>query len=770
MSDIRVSYQRGSTNTGTISINNINIHTSSFTTIDDSKNIKYNTDDNQFTTFQKRLRYLDCVKDAAVGVNVGQYVKILYNNVDYELPFNVLGEWEDRFIQQNEQIIHHYSWTKKTKDSTLEPLLDNRVVFKESGLNPDYYITPPIPYVGNIATEVIDPAGRSPIEGKDIKFPVNNQKLILERSFMEFFGFDNCSLESTRVSNGKYDYKINIGAIENFGGAPPVTKKPRITTNRQTKTKKNTKLVDMTSTDQKIKRNATQKISPKTTKIQNYNSSNIVIDNDISVFDQNIGRVEWFQGNKEKNKFIKSTNAPTNIKRALFISKELGDVLQVLIMFIWSKLNDNQLYSITTCDKVVCLLCMVLQINCILTYAEKATDKTKKMRTIDVFEPSGNTSEKSYARFELTKKEILDHNTNFINCLVQIKQSETGIYVSGITQPIIVNSQIYDKFINDLTNINILLEKQTIEPTTDPAIIDTFIKLIKINFTFIEFIRVSKQKKITLTMQSIYTSNNRMWIDVINPSFSKYRYGKDSFYKLIKTPELLFVNPNPEPSPSQIPIQTTEAPMTPLQVQPPNISKLTPMETNDALDIKFSEPISLNTYSAAGGERNTVKRKIHHISPNSNVFKSIDYLEYPDTALFYDKDENITYNLYDELNTQVLDHLRSIRKTAFFDHVYTNLLHHFYLTNQVMYDNELITFINQMFSGTSSPIIRRKVKVISKKNTKKIITPSKTSKNSNNMDDNFSINRRRIAVQNISPEKKTLLTKVATKIKKIQFS
>jgi hypothetical protein len=158
------------------------------------------------------------------------------------------------------------------------------------------------------------------------------------------------------------------------------------------------------------------------------------------------------------------------------------------------------------------------------------------------------------------------------------------------------------------------------------------------------------------------------------------------------------------------------------------------MEMNDALEIKFSEPININTYSAAGGEGNITKRKIHHLSPNSKVFKSIDYLQYPDTALFYDKYEGITYNLYDELNSQISDHLRNIRKTSFFDHVYTNLLHHFYLTNQVLYDNNLRTLINKLFSNQGSIPIRRILKAKTKrtsskkKESKRIVTPPRTNK------------------------------------------
>lgn len=745
MSEVRVTYKTSSNNTGFITINGIEIPTDTFLTIDNTlqQNIKINSSDQEFVVFQKKLRFLDCVKDAMVGVNVSNSVKILYNNIDYEEPFKVLGEWEDKFMKQNEQIIKKYSWTKKTKDSTLEPILDARVVFKESGLNPEYFISPEIRYVGNIATEIIDPAGRSPIENKDIKFPENNTKLVLEKSFMELFGFENCYMESTRISNSKYTYKIIIGPSSNMIGGEG---------------NKTTRKINTVKTEKKKTRTTQKTKITKTYRTQEYNPNNIIIDDEITVFDKNIGRVNWFQGNKEKNKYIRDTTNPitTQIKRSLFISKELGDVLQVLLMFIWSKLNPLESYCITTCDKVVCLLCMSLQINCILTYGEKATEKKSKMRSIDLFEPSSNTSNKAFARFESTKNGIVKHNNAFINCLNILKREKIKVYASGITEPFEISVQIYDKIINDLIKINNLLMTQTIDPDTNPSNIDDFTKVIKINFTFIEFIRISKQNKVTITMQSIYTSNNRLWIDVINPSFSKYRYGKDSFYKLIKNPGLLLITPIKENS-SQMQVDSIiEELPAPLQVQPPTISRLNPMELNDALAIRFSEPINMSIYSAAGGSN---KRKNTSFSNNSTFLKSISYLEYPDIALFYDKDNNETYNLYDELNEQINHYLTTIRKIEFYDHVYTNLLHYFYLTGKVLYDNELKAIIYKMFTNERNTPVRRRLKVKTKinKTAKLSKNPSQTKIIINKDFVSPPRKKTKVNIDNISPLQKSSL-------------
>ena len=706
MTDITVSYKKDGP-TGNIVINLQKFPTSDFYMMENTT-FKKNDDDDIFGEFQKKLRYLDCVKDASkVKPNVGDAVQVIYDQTFNRPTFTTLNEWENEFIKQNSQLIQKYTWTKKTEFSKLEPILENRVVFKESGLSPEYFIESPLQYVGNIATEIIDPAGRSEIKENDIKFPKNNIKLILEESFLNLFGFENCYIESTRLGNKRYTYKIVINSINQVGGVDTLnaktttkgTAKPTAKGTAKTTAKSTTKTTAL-KTPMKKTAKLPSKIPTKVNTMPQNKSTlqtsteKIIISSDSTNF-VNINNnkpIYWFSGNKEKNTIIKSGQLPTNIKRALFFTKEMGDVLQVLVMFIWSKLNPNDLYSITTCDSVVNLLCMILQINCILTFGEKATAKTKKMRAIEVFEPSSNSPDKSKLRFLNTKNSIIDHNTKFIDCLKTLQASNSLLYASGVNEPILISNEIYAKFIDDLTKINDLLKTQNILDTTSVEDIDKFIKLLKVNFTFVEFIKIYKQT-ITITMQSIYTAKNKLWIDVINPSVSNYKYGKDTFYKLIKDPSLIIVSP-------------VEIPPPVLEVQPPNILTLTPSEIVDAQLFKFNELITPSSYIATGGSIHKRKRT-SPIKHSPSLLESIKYLEYPRVATFYDKNEeepdhNKTYNLYDELENQIHACLKNIKMDEYFNDVYNLLLHYFYLENKVVYDDELFKLIKNLFAKNKS--------------------------------------------------------------------
>ena len=64
-----------------------------------------------------------------------------------------------------------------------------------------------------------------------------------------------------------------------------------------------------------------------------------------------------------------------------------------------------------------------------------------------------------------------------------------------------------------------------------------------------------------------------------------------------------------------------------------------------------------------------------------SLLKSIEYLEYPATASFYDKDSEETYNLYEGLRFEIHRCLKRINMDSYFNDVYNLLLHYFYLQN-----------------------------------------------------------------------------------------
>jgi len=288
--------------------------------------------------------------------------------------------------------------------------------------------------------------------------------------------------------------------------------------------------------------------------------------------------------------------------------------------------------------------------------------------------------------------------------------------------------------------------------------------LLKINFTFIEFIKIHNNR-VTITLQSIYTTSNKLWIDVINPTVSKYKYGKKSFYELIRSPDLIDVSP----------VETPESVVTPvIQVQPPNILTLTSTEIVDASQIKFNELIKPATYvaSGGGGSKNTTYRKTRASNMNNSrkrkiastvkyspsLLKSIEYLEYPTTASFYDKDSEETYDLYEDLTFEIHHCLKRINMDSYFNDVYNFLLHYFYLKNEVIYGEELFNIITNLFAKNESlPTRRRIVKAT------KIIKPSSPQYNS---PEKQKIN----TILNISPKKEeTLIENIFNPPKRIKF-
>jgi hypothetical protein len=631
--------------TGRIMINNIAIETSSFF----MTNGFNNDDDVKFTKEQAMIRCLDCMKDGDVKDSTS-----IRNSVpqilDYKEPisFSTLDEIENMVYEKNnkQNYIKKDSWTKKTKESVLEPMLENRVIFKESGLGPESYINPKpvLRFVGNIATEVIDPAGRSPIEPKDIRFPENGNTLILDESFLQFFGFNNCSVVSTRNQtpknkDEKYTYTIRIGDI---------------TIDRQETVMKS-------------------------------NGKNVTVD--------------WFQGNKEKNNFIASNIPDTKIKRGLLIAKEMGDVLQVLIMLIWHKLNKD-LYSITTGDKVVFLLCMLLELNCI--YLGKIVDKTEKQgkkkggddnqgedekkRYINIYEPKIDPLLKAKTRFNSLKTAILDDNSAIIEAIRIFKQQNPNI--SGRFETMRLVPIFYDKIMMDLTNINNILRNE-IDITNIPDNMNEIDKIneinkrsneIKENFTFKNLFRTNNAKKgankkreqsLNLdTTLSRYTQSDRLWKNRVDPSYGSYKYGAISFYNL-------GVNMT----------QRKSGYIYPPQDQSQQLTSTT-----------------VNGRRRGGGDD----------------FKTLHYLDYPEGAFYYDKDTERTFDLYDELERQIEEYLKirspqiqaelnkytnqikvdeiKVDETMYFNEVYNELLHHFYLIGEVLYDQELNAKIEEILA------------------------------------------------------------------------
>jgi hypothetical protein len=520
----------------------------------------------EFINEQIQIRFLDCIKDAkGVSKNVNEILTKYYPNTS-NFTGKSLDEIFDETKEKNKHKISKCAWTKIAKNSPLGPKIISQTVFKESGLTPGYFISKPgdspPSYCGNFANEVVDPATRSeinPLKG-DVRFPEPNTTLILDQSFMKLFGFIGCSVNATYNGSG-YTYEVVIG-------------------------------------------------NPKTK------------------IDQSNGN-KYFIGNAQKNQTLKDLQTQNDDEKLkLIIAKEMGDVLQVLIMFIWSEIeknrNPNSLsnYTMVTCDRVVYLQCMLLNLNCVLTNAEKEeNNKITKLRNIEIFDIL-DTDEHQRKKFENEKNNIMAHNKNFIECIEQfINNPDTHIFVTQINKYIIFDKQFYQDIHTDLNEINNALQTFYSENVNliDTNNIEYNIKIMKNNFLIFYFIRKHDDKIKFMCSCKKYTKQP----DIVK-LYNLSNYGKDAIFNI---------------------------------------------------GMNYGKYIEENGKKV--GEK---RRRGGNNFGDSSIF---DKLEFEDTAVFFDED-SLQTNLYDYLYRHIKLKLKENEKQLIVE-IYNELLHEFYLQGEVIY-------------------------------------------------------------------------------------
>ena len=219
------------------------------------------------------------------------------------------------------------------------------------------------------------------------------------------------------------------------------------------------------------------------------------------------------------------------------------------------------MYSISTCDKVVCLLCMILNLNCILTYAEKKPNL--RLYSIDVFEATGYSVFDIMNKFNYETGNIIKHNQAYIDCISSFDE-ETAIYISALDTNFYFNKIFYDLLIGDMNTINSELKqyvekinneiniKNTNNKKNDDEInrinivINNEIEKIKSNFTLNVFLRKSRNKQrdrgenITMILTKNYTKN----VFLLKTELNRMKnYNKNlSFFEIAKKINIEFKN------------------------------------------------------------------------------------------------------------------------------------------------------------------------------------------------------------------------------------
>ena len=313
--------------------------------------------------FQKRLRTLDMIKDAkATKTSMKGAADIIppLMGIRGSIPFTQLHTIRTTIEHDTSSRIIKTTAIHKNKLYQNLAKLTSRTTYKESGINPDHIIHKPV-YCSSIATEVIDPLKRAYGNNEIKYFPERRSTLKITKNFLEFFGLQDCELTDTRLSDNEHTHQYTLQLAQGIIA-------PRST------------LPDSPS-------------RPQT----------------------------WYLGNLKKNKYFNDhTNGAINVKKALLNAKELGDVLQVLIMFSNNHLGvAGQSHSMVTGDEIVFILCIQLKLDCL--FYHHIPRRGDVIGEHQIYHYKGIYTDKhAETEFKKAKKEIYDGNLLIMDAIKEI--------------------------------------------------------------------------------------------------------------------------------------------------------------------------------------------------------------------------------------------------------------------------------------------------------------------------------------------------------------
>ena len=392
----------------------------------------------------------------------------------------------------------------------------------------------------------------------------------------------------------------------------------------------------------------------------------------------------YLKGNNQIHQFINSNKFPNDTKQLvveqkqlLLLLKEMGDVLQVLLMMVWSTMNPTTDYTMITCDKVVFLLCMVLNLNCSLSYKNHKNNT----RCIEMFEGKTYDSTTATSRFNKVKESIMHDNAQFIEAIVSLKKGRGYICIDGHSDDSAkpLPDEFYDNVMEDTTMINDALQNFKLPNNATPAEIDQQIERMKSNFTINLFFRKSSKKVCILHTKS-YTKNK----DVVERKNLKlhFRDTNVSMYQYLQSVEKNL------PSEKKRSSASLE-----YNVQPLKRRRRTPMTT----------PTQTRVQGGRSKKKRTTRRRRRLRGGNQHVVQQ--HLLLPTGAMYQDSPMDLfvtpekwhanAEDWYVELIDEVTKGIGRKYK-EYFIHIYSQLLYSFYLENGVAYGDDLVDKIRKI--------------------------------------------------------------------------
>lgn len=253
-----------------------------------------------------------------------------------------------------------------------------------------------------MANIIVDPFERNLHLERKHDFFGENKQIILDKSFFDFFGFNKT------IAKISYNY-VNSGENKNTKDIKEIKKNVkngfRYSINLEFNGKK-VNVGEITDKNEKIVKGVNE---------------------------------HFFEGNAEKADFLSAKNSNED-KKAFVVIKELGDVLQVLLMFIWGKYKDKHpsQYTMVTVDHIVFLFCQILGEPCHFfnngNSDDSSSDKIQKKENtkfykIEYFLPQEITEEVIAQREKEKREELIRQREEFLKKLSDdFKNKKKEIY------------------------------------------------------------------------------------------------------------------------------------------------------------------------------------------------------------------------------------------------------------------------------------------------------------------------------------------------------
>ena len=160
---------------------------------------------------------------------------------------------------------------------------------------------------------------------------------------------------------------------------------------------------------------------------------------------------KYFGGNVEKSVLLKKSGQE-DLKKQVIVGKGLGDKLQVIILWIKSQLQGGNT-GIATCDDVVALLCIILELPFFLTSISRDNENVK-IDEVLFYNPRGQNPRAALERYRIEYDKVLKSYDDMGVLITLLREKIIPVIASGGgTKELPIDDDFYIMMLADLENI-----------------------------------------------------------------------------------------------------------------------------------------------------------------------------------------------------------------------------------------------------------------------------------------------------------------------------